>query len=106
MKPQFLNGSSALLGLSALLGFSVANGQTDAPTFYADALPLFQKNCVVCHQPDGPDVGGISAPMSLLDYEQARLWAPMIKNALLTGYMPRQSDFNLQREDVRGSVLL
>lgn len=26
--------------------------------------------------------------MSLLDYNQARAWAPMIRNALVTGYMP------------------
>ena len=70
------------------LAFSAVNAQSDAPTFYADALPVFQKNCVACHQPDGPDVGGISAPMSLMDYDQAKIWAPMIKNALITGYMP------------------
>lgn len=70
------------------LTYSAASAQSDAPTYYADALPLFQKNCVACHQPDGPDVGGISAPMPLNDYAQAKIWAPMIKNALITGYMP------------------
>lgn len=60
----------------------------DTPTFYADALPVFQKNCVACHQTDGPDVGGISAPMSLANYDEAKLWAPLIRRALETGYMP------------------
>ncbi len=77
-----------LLGLSAAIGLSSAQAQGAAPTFYADALPVFQKNCVACHQPDGPDVGGISAPMPLNDYAQAKIWAPLIKNALITGYMP------------------
>ena len=62
--------------------------QDSAPTFYGDALPVFQDNCAACHQPEGPKVGGITAPMSLLDYEQAKIWAPLIKNALVTGYMP------------------
>lgn len=60
----------------------------DAPTFYQDALPVFMNNCVACHQDNPPDVGGISAPMSLMDYEQAKIWAPLIKNAVATGYMP------------------
>ena len=75
--------SSAL----AMLGGAL-QAQDSPPTFYADALPLFEKNCAACHQPDGPRVGGITAPMSLLDYSQARAWAPMIRNALVTGYMP------------------
>jgi mono/diheme cytochrome c family protein len=61
---------------------------TDAPTFYADALPVFQRKCVACHQLDGPDVGGITAPMSLMTYETARRWAPRIKRAVESGYMP------------------
>lgn len=60
----------------------------DAPTFYQDALPVFMNNCVACHQDNPPDVGGISAPMSLMDYEQAKIWAPLIKNAVASGYMP------------------
>ncbi len=80
--------ASLCTGITALLLSSAASAQDSAPTFYADALPLFQKNCAACHQPNGPKVGGITAPMSLLDYDQAKLWAPMIKNALITGYMP------------------
>lgn len=71
-----------------LLACSALQAQDTVPTFYEDALPVFAKNCAACHQPDGPDVGGISAPMSLLDYQQAKTWAPLIKNALDTGYMP------------------
>ncbi len=79
-----------------------ASAQTDSPTFYADALPLFEKNCVACHQPNGPKVGGITAPMSLLDYSQAKLWAPMIKNALITGYMPPWGAHERHRGEFKG----
>jgi mono/diheme cytochrome c family protein len=87
-QPLSMRLPTLLLGLSAAIGLSSAQAQGAAPTFYADALPVFQKNCVACHQPDGPDVGGISAPMPLNDYAQAKIWAPLIKNALITGYMP------------------
>ena len=54
----------------------------------ADVLPVFQQNCVDCHRPDAPDVGGITAPMSLMTYAEAYRWAPRIKRALESGYMP------------------
>ena len=74
-----------MLGLCTISAQSLA---ADSPTFYADALPLFEKNCVACHQSNPPRVGGISAPMSLENYDEAKLWAPLIKRALETGYMP------------------
>ena len=70
-------------------GAVLASAPVDhGPTFYADALPILQQNCVACHQPDGPKVGGLTAPMSLIAYEDARPWAGRIKRALETGYMP------------------
>lgn len=102
MKPRFLNVPSALLGLSTALSFGIAHAQNTTPTFYADALPVFQKNCVACHQPDGPDVGGITAPMSLMDYDAAKMWAPMIKNALATGYMPPWGAHERHRGEFKG----
>ncbi|MDT8427939.1 MAG: hypothetical protein RQ757_04150 [Pseudomonadales bacterium] len=73
------------LALSALAVQAHAN---DVPTFYADTLPIFQKNCVACHQLNGPKVGGITAPMSLATYAEVRPWAPLIKRAVESGYMP------------------
>jgi len=32
---------------------------------------VFQKNCVDCHRPNAPDVGGITAPMSLMTYAES-----------------------------------
>ena len=70
-------------------GAVLASAPVDhVPTFYADALPILLQNCVACHQPDGPKVGGLTAPMSLIAYEDARPWASRIKRALETGYMP------------------
>jgi mono/diheme cytochrome c family protein len=90
--------ASSVLPLLATLTFagpSSAQAVADAsgaapvaPTFYADALPVFYKNCVACHQPDGPNVGGIKAPMSLTTYDEAHRWAARIKRAVETGYMP------------------
>jgi mono/diheme cytochrome c family protein len=95
--PSLLVSSTLLLGLAI-----EAAAQTTAPTFYTDALPVFEKNCVACHQPEGPDVGGISAPMSLMDFDQAKIWAPLIKNALITGYMPPWGAHERHRGEFKG----
>jgi mono/diheme cytochrome c family protein len=93
----FAVGMVGLSGCTNVQTSSLGNRAGDAlfsrsddhgPTFYADALPILQKNCVACHQPDGPSVGGLTAPMSLIAYEDARPWASRIKQALETGYMP------------------
>ena len=36
--------TTTLFGLLTAAALSTANAQGDAPTFYADALPVFQKN--------------------------------------------------------------
>ena len=88
MKPMVNQLESLVLGLFVLVTAGFSSAQDKNLTFYADALPVLQKNCVACHQENGPRVGGISAPMALDNYEQAKIWAPLIKNALVTGYMP------------------
>lgn len=99
---RFTNFPSLLISTLAMSISGLSAAQDATPTFYADALPVFQKNCVACHQPEGPDVGGISAPMPLNDYMQARAWAPMIKNALVTGYMPPWGAHNRHRGQFKG----
>lgn len=89
-----------IAGVSAVIG-QAASAQ-DAPTFYEDALPVFMNNCVACHQDSPPDVGGISAPMSLMHYDQAKIWAPLIKNALVTGYMPPWGAHERHRGEFKG----
>ena len=96
----FTKLSIRLVGILTFSAVSLANA--DDLTFYADALPVFQKNCVACHQDNGPDVGGIFAPMALDDYEQAKIWAPLIKNALVTNYMPPWGAHERHRGEFKG----
>jgi hypothetical protein len=68
--------------LFASLVTLAAFGADPAPTFYKDVLPIFQKNCQVCHRP------GEIGPMPLLDYESVRPWAKSIKASVLSRKMP------------------
>ena len=77
----------ALLG-SGLLGTASSAAQSDAPTFYADVLPILQANCQTCHQSGGLKTGGMVAPMALETYEQTRPWARSIARAVSEGKMP------------------
>src|ERR1700692_4518689 len=72
-----LSLASFLLGTAAM-----AAPDTPAVTFNKDVLPILQKNCQGCHRP------GEVAPMSLLNYTDARPWAKAIKSAVLTQKMP------------------
>ena len=51
-------------------------------TFYRDVLPILQNNCQSCHRPS--EIG----PFSLMTYEQARAWAPLIKDYTQRRVMP------------------
>lgn len=73
---------SAAKLFAAALALSTAAAAQTTPTFTKDVAPLFNKNCVNCHQP------GEIAPMSLLTYEQARPWAKSIKAKVASGQMP------------------
>lgn len=66
--------------LGAMVG-AVAPAATSV-TFNKDVLPILQKNCQSCHRP------GEVAPMSLLNYQEARPWAKAIKTAVATRKMP------------------
>ena len=66
--------------LTAVLQPQPAFGQ-DA-TWAEDVAPILYASCVECHQPEG--IG----PMSLLDYETARTYAPLIKFMVETRQMP------------------
>lgn len=69
----------------------------ETPTFYSDVLPILQQNCQSCHQSAGLNMGGNVAPMSLLTYEDALPWAPMIAAAVKEGRMPPWSGADWQR---------
>lgn len=55
---------------------------TSRYNYHDDVLPLFVEHCGGCHHPGG------SAPMSLLEYQEAVAWANAIKLQVLEGRMP------------------
>jgi len=54
----------------------------DDVTYAKDVALIFQDKCQACHQPNS------IAPFSLLTYESARMWAPMIKKKVADRIMP------------------
>jgi hypothetical protein len=53
-----------------------------APTFYKDVLPILQSKCQSCHRSGEP------APMPLVTYEQARIYAGKMAAAVAMKMMP------------------
>src|SRR5215212_4465343 len=74
----------ATLG-GVILFAASAGAQTpaaNAPTFAKDIAPIFQSKCQACHQPNS------IAPMSLINFAEARPWARSIKQRVATRQMP------------------
>jgi hypothetical protein len=77
--------ATPLLAVAALLslpGQVVSQAADNSVTYARDVAPILQNSCQMCHQP-----GGIG-PMSLMTYEQARQWAPLIKERVESRFMP------------------
>ncbi len=51
-------------------------------TFTKDVAPILQQNCQSCHRP------GEGAPFSMITYEDARPWATLMKQMVVTRAMP------------------
>lgn len=58
------------------------------PTFTKDVLPILQENCQTCHRPNGDNMSGMIAPMSLMSYQEVRPWAKAIMKAVEARTMP------------------
>lgn len=67
---------------TASAGPMAAEKSEDAPTYAKDVAPILQQNCVVCHRP------GAIGPMSLLTFENAKQYAPLIKYRVENRIMP------------------
>lgn len=78
----WLPGALVLLAAGMALLPVRGESQEPAPTFSADIAPIFQASCQACHNPEG--IG----PMSLMTYQDARPWAPMIKEQTQIRHMP------------------
>ena len=82
---RLLRAAFFVLSGAILLSAHPAAEQLSAPstvTFTKDIAPIFQKNCLQCHQPDS--IG----PMSLGTYQETRPWARSIKQKVMAGEMP------------------
>ena len=76
-------GLSALIATWAIsLALSPAAAGAQEVTFTRDVAPILYENCVECHRP------GSFAPMSLLTYENARFYAPLMKFRVQMRQMP------------------
>jgi len=68
--------------VAVVLPVMAAAQSSDAATYARDVAPILQAKCQACHRP------GSVAPMSLLTYEDARSWAPMIREQVSKRIMP------------------
>ncbi len=107
-------GSWALAcAVGALVLASPAAAQdasADGVTFARDVAPILQENCQSCHRPGG------MGPMSLLTYEEARPFAPVIRDKVENRRMPPwyiepgigvqdfKNDISLSEEEIRTIV--
>ncbi len=65
-----------------LLSMLLLGAAASAPTFNKDVAPILYANCVTCHR------AGEVAPFSLIEYKDAKRWAPMIAQATSAHVMP------------------
>ena len=78
-----IRGGLGIVVVLALQGQAVGAQQVHQEITYAKHVaPILQQNCQICHQPNSV------APMSLLTYEQAKLYAPLIKVKVENRIMP------------------
>lgn len=69
--------------LFASAGSSAAPSQASSKTtFYKDVLPVLQDHCQTCHRP------GEIAPMPLVTYQDAKRWAALLKQSVISRQMP------------------
>ena len=63
-------------------GKKLEDSTTKSITFTKDIAPILNRNCVACHRPAN------IAPMSLRTYEEARPWAELMREKVLSREMP------------------
>lgn len=59
--------------LGAAQSLSAQEATADQTVTFAEVAPILYENCIQCHNPEG------GAPMSLMDFETAKIYAPLIK---------------------------
>ena len=87
-RTAFATTLGLLLGVAPLAAAANTADTTGSATFHRDVLPILQKNCQACHRPQGLNLGGMVAPMSLLTYDEVRPWAKSIGKHVEARTMP------------------
>lgn len=77
---RLASGGTAAI-LIAVPPLAAQNG-AQTVTFTKDVAPILQQKCQVCHRP------GSIGPMSLLTYEDAKAYAPLIRHKVSARLMP------------------
>ena len=96
-----MNKTTRVIGLlSAMALVSVFAGAAEQDreiTYTRDVAKIIQDNCQICHQ-----LGQIG-PMSLTNYEEVRVWAPLIRMRVLEREMPPyQYDSHIGVQELKG----
>ena len=90
MNKKLFGAALAFVVAAAFMSAAQAddNAVAGKVTFTKDVMPILQENCQNCHRAQGMNLGGMIAPMSLMDYQETRPWAKSIAKAVSTRYMP------------------
>lgn len=70
------------IGLTLASQGKKGSSTTESITFDKDIAPILNRNCVACHRPNN------IAPMSLRNYLEARPWAELMRDKVLSRQMP------------------
>src|SRR5713226_3864849 len=79
-KSLTLTAGVALFLASTMPGWAAS--KESLVTYSKDVAPILYKHCVACHRPD------TTAPMSLLQYKDARPWAKSMREKVTAREMP------------------
>lgn len=79
---HFLAGQPVPVEHARASGAPLALEPVATPDYSRDIAPLLQQRCVGCHRPG--DIGS----WAMTDHATVKLWAPAMRQAVLTGQMP------------------
>jgi len=97
----------AFVAATPVYALQTSSSSGDAVTWSSDVAAILQENCQNCHRP------GSVAPMSLLTYDEARPWASVIREMVVSRKMPPwpidqtigiqdyKNDISLSPEEIR-----
>lgn len=82
MKTTFSKLTAATILAGVVCTFATSGRETNAVDYASQVAAILNKRCVGCHRP------GEAAPFSLIGYENARKWSPMVLKVVQEKRMP------------------